>query len=829
MVAEGLQLLIDSSRAAAGAKQFEEAIELAATASEALNEKIVGLERELANYAKTQERTSRDQRARQQEFFRSIEQEIALLKVNGAERQKLRVSIEAENRARELGIDLQSDAGRQLQSQITLRSQLAAAETDLMRRQTSGLDTTGRFMKQLGTNAIQSATGVAGLGQALASVPALAIASAIGGLTARLVEFTTSAQAAEERQRRLTELSEEYRASLERLGGLAREREVQAILGVVPTDKTGLQAQADAIKVILADFERLKKSSTGTLQVDLAEQLKNLRVPPETIRDIDAVGARIKGLRDQAGQRVTALLGGGRDFFKREVLDEVGKSVEDLQKRLPSLRLKFEGLDAKLIIDPEALKTDLERQLQEVQKQIGPVPVRVQSVIDSQQQTVSLLGKESAEREKLLRLRQQEEALKGVSGEAASNAAREFDRINQLADARQKEIESATAAKKVAEDEAKAREKAAQAAAEEARELKERQDRIASLIDRKREEVALLQVEGVEREKLRAKLEVQRSINEAGNAITIDQVKALNELADAEARALQAADDATKAREARNKADQEAVRIERERQQAAERSAREEDRKADFLRTIEQEISLLRASGEERAKLKDAIDAENAAREHAINLKSEEGKKLQEDIKARRLLNEQDRKTKEAASDAGQLGAEIGNTIGQGLLDAARSGNSLRDSLRSIGDELISLAAKKLIIDNLTKLGRSILGGADEGTATSMTGNVFGAAVRPAQIGVVASSQTLRMGDGRLTSVAEGGGTTPEVVAPLVRDRRGRLGLAVSGGGQQITQNIVLPNVRTARDARGVGATLRQTVAQVSAAQRRQNFGLRGQ
>lgn len=812
MTTEGLKLLIDSSQAADGARQFQSATELAAKAAESVDVRVDRAEKTMARFGAMSARAARAMQTGARDLSaisatsRQTEQNTAALvtRFEALSTQLLQVAENSRKAGAAVGSGIPEGA----------------------RRAAGGFEVAGRFAKQLGTSAIGAVTGITGLGQAMTAIPALAIASAIGALTAKILSFSDAAEVAEERQRKLVERSEEYRASLERLGALAREREIQAILGTAPADKSGLQAQADAIKVLLADFDRLKREAPGALQLDLGEQLKSLRVPPEVIRDIDAITEKIRAQREFSQQKVVVALGGGRDRFQQDVKSVVGRDIERLQKDLPSLRLKFDGLDAKLALDPDALRADLEKQLAAIQKQVGEVPFRVQAVADDQRQQVDLLGKEASERERILRIRQQEDSLRGLSGAEAEAARRQFDEINKLADAKQREIEAAATAKRLADDEAKARDRAAQQAADAARDLQQQRDRLVDLIERKRDEVALLQVEGAERDKLRAKLEAQRTINEAGNVITADQVRLLNELADAEGRAIQAAADATRQREDRNRAEQEATRITRERQQAAEQEARDTQRRTEFLRTIEQEIDLLRASAEERKKLAVTFEAENKARELGIDLMSTEGKKLQEQIAARARLTEEEKKANDARDQVAQLGADVGASIGEGLLAAAKSGGKLRDILKGIYQDLIQIAGRKLVVESLSRAGSALFGG----TTASLTGNVFGAPVRPAQVGVVSSFGALRMGDGRLTSVSEGGGTTLEVVAPLVRDRRGRLGLSVGGGGgTNVTQNIVLPNVRSARDARAVGATMRQTIAAMNAAQQRQRHGMRGQ
>ena len=84
----------------------------------------------------------------------------------------------------------------------------------------------------------------------------------------------------------------------------------------------------------------------------------------------------------------------------------------------------------------------------------------------------------------------------------------------------------------------------------------------------------------------------------------------------------------------------------------------------------------------------------------------------------------------------------------------------------------------------------------------------------PAQVGQIISSPTVVQRGGRNYSISEGGGSTPEAVMPLMRDNKGRLGVA-GGGGGMTTINMNFPNVQNTQEARALRTNMSQTLTSI--------------
>ena len=95
------------------------------------------------------------------------------------------------------------------------------------------------------------------------------------------------------------------------------------------------------------------------------------------------------------------------------------------------------------------------------------------------------------------------------------------------------------------------------------------------------------------------------------------------------------------------------------------------------------------------------------------------------------------------------------------------------------------------------------------GTVLRQTGGII-----PAQVGQIISSPTVVQRGGKNYSISEGGGSTPEAVMPLMRDNKGRLGVA-GGGGGMTTINMNFPNVQNTQEARGLRTSMSQTLTSV--------------
>lgn len=137
--------------------------------------------------------------------------------------------------------------------------------------------------------------------------------------------------------------------------------------------------------------------------------------------------------------------------------------------------------------------------------------------------------------------------------------------------------------------------------------------------------------------------------------------------------------------------------------------------------------------------------------------------------------------------------------------------------LKSALESLVQSIAQGFIQEgtqNLAKgLSGALFGVATGGAAPQQVGGII-----PAQAGQIMNSPTKLMRGGRTYSVAEGGGSTPEAVMPLMRDSRGRLGVAGGGGAStNITMNF--PNVQTTQEARAMRSSMRQQVAGILGSQ----------
>ena len=95
------------------------------------------------------------------------------------------------------------------------------------------------------------------------------------------------------------------------------------------------------------------------------------------------------------------------------------------------------------------------------------------------------------------------------------------------------------------------------------------------------------------------------------------------------------------------------------------------------------------------------------------------------------------------------------------------------------------------------------------GTVLRQTGGII-----PAQVGQIISSPTVVQRGGRNYSISEGGGSTPEAVMPLMRDNKGRLGVA-GGGGGMTTINMNFPNVQNTQEARALRTNMSQTLTSI--------------
>ncbi|MGL4488856.1 MAG: phage tail tape measure protein [Rhizobiaceae bacterium] len=134
---------------------------------------------------------------------------------------------------------------------------------------------------------------------------------------------------------------------------------------------------------------------------------------------------------------------------------------------------------------------------------------------------------------------------------------------------------------------------------------------------------------------------------------------------------------------------------------------------------------------------------------------------------------------------------QFGAVLTNALKGAATSGKSLEDTLRQVGLSLAGIA-----LDAGLKPLQGMLGNAFSSIFSAITpfakGGMTGGVQAFASGGVV-SSPTYFPNGGQIGLMGEAGA---EAIMPLARGADGRLGIAMSGGGQQpsITVNISTPD-----------------------------------
>lgn len=140
---------------------------------------------------------------------------------------------------------------------------------------------------------------------------------------------------------------------------------------------------------------------------------------------------------------------------------------------------------------------------------------------------------------------------------------------------------------------------------------------------------------------------------------------------------------------------------------------------------------------------------------------------------------------------------DLGATFSSSFEDAIAGGKGLSDVLRGLEQDLMRIAARRLITEPLFAAlfgGEGSSGGGFFGSLTksflgSAKGNAFSSSIQPfAKGGVVNRPQVFPMARG----VGLMGEAGPEAILPLQRDRNGRLG--VSGGGTPVQVSVHVEN-----------------------------------
>lgn len=163
--------------------------------------------------------------------------------------------------------------------------------------------------------------------------------------------------------------------------------------------------------------------------------------------------------------------------------------------------------------------------------------------------------------------------------------------------------------------------------------------------------------------------------------------------------------------------------------------------------------------------------------------------------------------------DLQRLGDAFGRRITGAFEDAAFSGATLGDTLRSLALDLSRLSLRGALLpmqsavsDGFTSMFKGLFGYAKGGVVGSPMPQAF------AQGGVVASPVTFPLGGGRMGLAGEAG---PEAILPLARGADGRLGVRAGSGAAPVSINMTIstPDAESFRRSEGqIAAMLSRTV-----------------
>lgn len=183
------------------------------------------------------------------------------------------------------------------------------------------------------------------------------------------------------------------------------------------------------------------------------------------------------------------------------------------------------------------------------------------------------------------------------------------------------------------------------------------------------------------------------------------------------------------------------------------------------------------------------LEAENELRAAGIDLKSAEAQALKQQI----LLNRENTQSMQRMRD---IAKSVGDTISGSFEEAIFSGNSLRDTVRGLAQDLARMIFRETAGRAISGLiGNAIGGFMGRGpTVAAANGMAFnnGAPIQAFANGGIVSSPTMFPMHGGTGLMGEAG---PEAIMPLKRGADGKLGVSMQGGGD--TYNI---------DARGADA-----------------------
>ena len=164
----------------------------------------------------------------------------------------------------------------------------------------------------------------------------------------------------------------------------------------------------------------------------------------------------------------------------------------------------------------------------------------------------------------------------------------------------------------------------------------------------------------------------------------------------------------------------------------------------------------------------------------------------------RRLSNS----LKDVTKQLNEFGGEAMERTVNGFLDAAIRGEDFGDMLRKLGEDLVFLTMKAIILEKFGPLLQSVFGGISGGGG--IFGSIFGGLLGSADGNVFSGGNLIPFAKGGVVHrptvfpMATGAGLMgeagPEAVMPLERDSHGRLGVVASGGGMEapsVTVNVI--------------------------------------
>ena len=166
--------------------------------------------------------------------------------------------------------------------------------------------------------------------------------------------------------------------------------------------------------------------------------------------------------------------------------------------------------------------------------------------------------------------------------------------------------------------------------------------------------------------------------------------------------------------------------------------------------------------------------------------KDKQLQQLEDEIRLKHQLIEEDKKRIAAERDLKRLYDNIGGTVSNALgdiifnMDKVVSGTyDWASALAGVTKQLAQLIIRYAVLE---PIARGIAGGLGGGGTTSMMGNAFsgGTLIPFANGGIIGSPTVFGMTGGRRALIGEAG---PEAVLPLERGRDGKLGVKAGGAG----------------------------------------------